>query len=111
MILPVYIFKSGDAETALSWLKKIPEDDSLRKYEAEELLVKIYQKPGYKDKLIDLLYKRFRSYHSTERLQELLNVIGAGKRDEVLSEAVASIVSNDRLSLNDAQFLMNRKDR
>jgi hypothetical protein len=100
-------FESGDAETALSWLKKIPENDSLRNYETEDLLIKIYKKLGYKDKLTELLYKRFRSYHSTDRLQELLDVIGAGKRDEVLSEAVASIISKDTLDLNDAEFLIS----
>ena len=100
-------FESGDAKTALSWLKKIPEGEQFQRYETERLLIDIYKKLGYKDKLAGLLYDIFRSYHSMETLQELLDVIGADRKNEVVLKEVASIISNDRLNLNDAEFLLS----
>ncbi len=70
-------------------------------------MIEIYKELGCKDKLEELLYRRFRSYHSTERLQALLDVIGTAKKDEVLSGEVASIIANDKLILNDACFLLS----
>ena len=100
-------FESGDAQTALLWLKKIPKGEPFQKYETERLLIEIYKELGDKDKLADLLHERFRSYHSMETLQELLDVIGADKKNEVVSKEVASIISNNRLNLNDAEFLLS----
>ena len=100
-------FESGDAKTALSWLKKIPKGEPFQRYEMERLLIDIYKKLGYKDKLAGLLYDIFRSYHSMETLQELLDVIGADRKNEVVLKEVASIISNDRLNLNDAEFLLS----
>jgi hypothetical protein len=70
-IARVYL-ESGDIETSHSWLKKIPEGETFQEYKRDQLLLEIYQKQGDSEKLTDLLYQKFRSYHSTETLQALL---------------------------------------
>ena len=104
-IAQVYL-ESGDVETAHSWLKKIPEGETYQEYERDKLLLEIYQKQGDSEKLTELLYQKFRSYHSTETLQALLDVIGHDKRDEVVADEVGQILKTGRLRESDAEFLI-----
>jgi len=104
-IARVYL-ESGDVETAHSWLKKIPEGETYQAYERDKLLEEIYQKQGDSEKLTELLYQNFRSYHSTDTLQALLDVIGHDNRDDVISDEVLQILKADRLRESDAEFLI-----
>ncbi len=104
-IARVYL-ESGDVETAHSWLKKIPEGETYQAYERDKLLEEIYQKQGYSEKLTELLFQKFRSYHSTDTLQALLDVIGHDKRDDVINDEVRQILKTDRIRESDAEFLI-----
>lgn len=98
--------ESGDVETAHSWLKKIPEDETYQAYERDKLLEEIYHQQGDPEKLAELLYQKFRSYHSTDTLQALLDIIGHDKRDEVVADEVEQILKTERLREYDAEFLI-----
>ena len=104
-IARVYL-ESNDVETAHSWLKKIPEGETFQAYERDKLLEEIYQKQGDSEKLTELLYQKFRSYHSTDTLQALLDVIGHNKRDDIIADEVTQILKSDRLRETDAEFLI-----
>ena len=104
-IARVYL-ESGDVETAHSWLKKIPEGETYQAYERDKLLEEIYQKQGKSEKLTELLFQKFRSYHSTDTLQTLLDVIGHDKRDEIIADEIEQILKADRLRESDAEFLI-----
>lgn len=104
-IARVYL-ESGDVGTAHSWLKKIPEGESFQAYERDKLLEDIYQKQGDSEKLTELLYQNFRSYHSTDTLQAPLDVIGHDKRDDVINDETRQILKTDRLRESDAEFLI-----
>jgi hypothetical protein len=82
-IARVYL-ESGDVQTAYSWLGKIPEDETYQASERDKLLLEIYRRLGDDKKLTELQYRIFRLYRSTETLQELLDVIGNDRRDEVI---------------------------
>ena len=88
-IARVYL-ESGDIEIAYSWLLKIPENETFQSYERDKLLQEIYTKQGDDKKLTELLYRKFRSSHSSDTLQELLAVIGEDKRDETISTEIDS---------------------
>ena len=105
-IARVYL-ESGDVETAHSWLKKIPEGETYQAYERNKLLLEIYQQQGDSEKLMELLYQKFRSYYSTDNLQALLDVIGHDKRDVVINEEVELILKSDRIRESDAEFLIS----
>jgi len=105
-IARVYL-ESGDVETALSRLKKIPEGETYQAYERDKLLEEIYQKQGDSEKLTELLCQKFRSYHSVDTLQALLDVIGHEKRDDVINTEVAQILKSDGLRESDAEFLIS----
>ncbi len=98
--------ESGDVETAHSWLKKISEGETFQAYERDKLLEEIYHKQGDSEKLTELLYQNFRSCHSTDTLQLLLDVIGHDKRDDVISDETRQILKTDRLRESDAEFLI-----
>jgi len=105
-IASVYL-ESGDANTAHSWLKKIPADDTSHDYERDELLLNIYRQLGEDQKLTELLYKKFKSYRSTDTLHELLDVIGEDKRGDVILAETAEILSNKQFRSRDAGFLIS----
>lgn len=104
-IARVYL-ESGDVETALSWLMKIPEGETFQAYDRDKLLEEIYSKQGDSEKLTELLYQKFKSYHSTNTLQALLDVIGHEKRDDIIVDEVTQILKSDRLRETDADFLI-----
>ncbi|PIE01876.1 MAG: hypothetical protein CSA81_09575 [Acidobacteria bacterium] len=104
-IARVYL-ESGDVETAHSWLKKIPEGETFHAYERDKLLEKIYRKQGDTVKLTELLFQNFRSYHSIDTLQALLDVCGHDKRDDVIRDETRQILKTDQLRVSDAEFLI-----
>ncbi len=104
-IARVYL-ESGDVETAHSRMKQIPQDDTYKAHEQDQLLTEIYRNQGDCEKLTNLLYKQFRTYHSTDTLTALLDVIGHDQRDQVLADAAAQILKSDRLDEPDADFLI-----
>ncbi len=104
-IARVYL-ESGNVETAHSWLKKIPEGETFQAYERDELLREIYQEQGDSGKLTDILFQKFKSYHSTDTLQALLDVIGNDRRDEVIRDEVALILEGHAFRESDADFLI-----
>ncbi len=104
-IARVYL-ESGDVETAHSWLKTIPKGETFETYERDKLLLEIYKQQGDIKKLTDLLFRKFRSYHSTDTLQAVLDVIGHNKRDEVIAGEVAQILGSTSLRESDAEFLI-----
>jgi len=58
-------------------------------------------------KLTELLYRKFRSYHSSEKLEDLLAVIGSDKRNEIISKEIVLIHTNPILRESDADFLVS----
>ncbi|MFH2001810.1 MAG: DUF6880 family protein, partial [Planctomycetota bacterium] len=104
-IATVYL-ESGNVEAAFSWVQKIPEDDTFKSYERDKLLRQIYERQGEEEKLTELLYRNFRSYHSMDTLQDLLNVIGENKREEVISDEIPLILEDSKLNYSDAEFFI-----
>jgi Family of unknown function (DUF6880) len=104
-IARVYL-ESGDVETAHSWLAKIPAGETFQACERDRLLLEIYRRQGDHEKLTNLLYQEFRSYRSTDTLQDLLDVIGDDKRDEVITDEIALILGSTALRTLDAEFLI-----
>ena len=105
-IARVYL-ECNDVHAAHSWLKKIPDDETSQDYERDELLVKIYRQLGEDQKLAELLYKKFKSYRSIERLQALLEAIGVERRDDVILTETAEILESQRFVDSDAEFLVS----
>ncbi len=104
----VYL-ESGDIQTALSWIEKISKDETFQAYERDQILIEIYKQLGNDKKLTKILFKKFSSYRSIETLQELLNVIGDDKKDEVLINEVSTILAQKNLKESDAKFLITIK--
>ena len=104
-IAQVYL-ESGDAQTALEWLDKIPKDETFQAYDRDKLEIEIYRKQGNIPKLTESLHKKFRSHHSIDNLEALLDVIGDDKRDKVIAEEISIILGSSGLRESDAAFLV-----
>jgi tetratricopeptide (TPR) repeat protein len=105
-IARVYL-ESGEVETAHSWLEKIPAGETFQADKRDQLLLEIYRKQGNVEKLTGLLYLKFRSHHSNDTLQALLDVIGSGRRDDVIADEVAHSLETKALKESDAAFLLS----
>jgi len=104
-IARVYL-ESGEVETAHSWIGKISEDERFLSDEREELLLEIFRQKGDVKSLTELLHKRLDRYHSTDRLQEFLDVIGEEKRDETVSRELEQIRKDPKFRFADMDFLL-----
>lgn len=104
-IARVYL-DSGDAETALTRLDAVPPGQGLAACKKDDLLYEIYTELGDKSGLIDVTWKLFRKHRSTDSLDDLLEVIGESKRDEVIAGEVTLIMKNNIWSPVDTAFLI-----
>lgn len=100
-------YESEDLNTALMWLQKIPEGERFHAYEKDKLLMDIYRKQGDSDKLTNLLLQKFKSHHTMNTLNELLDVIGQENRDKIIDDEIETILTSDTLHYSDAQFLID----
>lgn len=99
-------FKSGDPVTALSWLDRIPEDDTFTAYEREPLHMEIQQHLGNRTETERIAWRIFRRSRSRESLEKLLRIIGPRDRDRIVDDEARSILRAPTLSFADAEFLI-----
>jgi len=99
-------FEQGNIQTAQARLKQIPENETFQADKRDKLWLEIYQQQGDTKKLSQLLTRCFQQNHSVDSLQQLLDVIGEDKRDQIVSEEVDLIVGQAELSTSDAEFLI-----
>ena len=102
-------FETGDAETALSWIERIHQDDHFMIGERRGLLLAIYEKLGKTDKAAEIAWDAFLAYRNTERLEELCRIIGEDQRERIVAEQAKQILQSDRLSYTDMFFLLDMK--
>jgi hypothetical protein len=109
-IARVYL-ETGDAPTALSWMEKAPYVEHFED-EKNQLLRVIYEKLGDREKLADMAWRIFLNSRSKQTLEELLQVIGEDKYEQVVDEQSKQILEDEKLSYTDAAFLieMSRLD-
>lgn len=98
--------ENGDAQTALDRLNRIPATETFQAHEREELLMKIYRQMNEKDKLAELLYRRFKAYPSVDRLDQYLDVVGRDKREDITAEAVERVMKGNVFRTGDVEFLL-----
>ena len=97
----------GDAETALRWLNKVPEDSAFRNDKRDELLFEAYGRLGQEDEQKRVARRIFRAYRSERTLERLLSLLGSEQREAVIREETALILADEALSLTDAAFLVD----
>lgn len=99
-------FDAGDPQSALKWLEKAPVTDGFKQYERDQLLLKIFEALGDKDRAATQARAIFDRSHSTESLDRLLGIIGRRHRTQVIQEARDSILAAEGFSSGDADFLV-----
>ena len=104
-IARVYL-ESGDAETALLWLERVPAKETFQTDERDQLLLQIYGLLGNREKQADVAWRIFRRFRCSDSLHALLAVIGQDKRERVITDEIQTIVSKKTLVLSDAAFLL-----
>lgn len=104
-IARVYL-ESGDAQTALVWLEKVPRSESYMTEERDALLLAALEHLGDRSGMAEIAWRIFRRQRSLSSLERLLAIIGFEQKEMVLAGEVAAILAGKELSLNDAAFLV-----
>lgn len=104
-IARVYL-ESGDAQTALVWLEKIPRSENYMTEERDALLLAVLEHLGDRPGMAEIAWRIFRRQRSLSSLERLLAIIGFEQKEKVLAEEVAAILAGKELALNDAAFLV-----
>jgi hypothetical protein len=97
---------SGDEETALSWLQRVPAEETFQAQERDQLLLEIYGKMGDKNQQAEVAWRIFRHHRSVDALAALLKVIGYDQKDAVIKGEVANLLGDASLSHSAAIFLV-----
>lgn len=105
-IARVYL-DAGDPATALSWAGRFMDDHSHWATRRDELLMTIYAALNDRRSMNDLAWKMFRHHYSIERLNQLLAIVGMGKRERIVDDAVRDIHSEKELKLSDVHFMLS----
>lgn len=103
-------FESGEAETALSRLDGIPEKEKKARYLApnlDSLLSDIYRALNNKEKLSEILHHTFKVTHSLSSLQELLDIVGSDKKDDIINSEIVTIFEEDYFNAFHASFMLS----
>ncbi len=101
----VYL-ESGDPQTALEWLLKIPADEEFEQGERDALLLAVYEALNMKKEQIAVAWRIFRRYRSKETFETILSKIGLDNKERILKEETALILSLGILNLTDVNFLL-----
>lgn len=99
--------ESGDPETALNRLEKLPLSEQFMDYDRDSLLLELYRRLGKKDKETETAWRIFKRYHSVKTLETLLESIGRDKRDDVIDAETERILGEKSFSENSATFLVS----
>ncbi|MBC8406729.1 MAG: hypothetical protein H8E15_16040 [Planctomycetes bacterium] len=105
-IAQVY-FQSGDPESALNRLNKIPADESFMRREMDELALQIHRQMGHQPELETITGRHFRESPSVGHLAALIEVIGENQRPKIVAEATQAILNNPTFSSGAAEFLLD----
>lgn len=104
-IAQVYL-ETGDAQTALSWVQRVPENEQFQLDERHELLLAIYEQLGQKEEMQDIAWRILRRRRSERNLEKLLKIIGEEERERVIDGQVQRIWDARQFSYPDADFLI-----
>lgn len=98
---------SGDAKTALSWIERVPKNETFQVYDRDKILLEIFKELGDQGNQEEIAWRTFKRHRSESTLKTLLGVIGDKYRDQVVNEAVDEILEDKTLSHSNAVFLIS----
>ena len=98
--------ESGDPQSALSWLMRVPTDGSFQSDRRDMLLVAIHTKLGNKPEAEEVVWRMFRRSRNAESFKLLLETIGPNQRDRVIDDETRLILGTTGFSYDDADFLV-----
>ena len=98
--------ESGDPQSALSWLMRVPTNGSFQSDRRDLLLVATHTKLGNKPGAEEAVWRMFRRSRNAESFKLLLETIGPNQRDRVIDDETKLIMGTAGLSYDDADFLV-----
>jgi hypothetical protein len=98
--------ESGDPHSALSWLMRVPTNESFQSNRRDLLLVATHTKLGNKPEAEEAAWRMFRRSRNAESFKLLLDTIGPQQRDRVIDDETKLILGTTGFSYDDAEFLV-----
>ncbi len=101
---------AGEAQTALSWVQRIPEKESFHSDERDRLLLAIHETMGDGEAIKEIAWRIFRGHRSKETLGTLLAAIGDDQRERVIEEETRHVLTSPQFCYCDVKFLLDVGD-
>ena len=98
-------FNCGDSQSALARIEQISDSTGHLESRIEILLLSIYSQQGDLDKIAKIRWKQFHQYRSIGRLDNLIEVIGADKKESIVNKEAAQILADSTFCPSNAEFL------
>jgi len=98
---------SGNAATALKWIKSIGDIPTHGSDDFDKLALKIGHSVGDQAWASEISWRWFRRHRSVGRLEQLLEIIGENQRSSVIEQTKSEIMGSQGLSYEDVQFLLD----
>ncbi len=99
--------EAGDPGTALSWLQRVPLDETFEEDQRDDLLLKVHKALGNRKEAAETAWRIFRRYRTDDTLKILTENIGPHDRTQLLEDETRLIMRSNELSYRDAHFLIS----
>ena len=97
---------SGDLDSALKWIERVPLDRVFEAHDRDRLLITIYKAKNDQKKLAETVWRVFRRERSVHSLEQLLKVVGEENRSNIVKEQAKAILEAAEFDSGDAGFLV-----
>lgn len=104
-IAGVYL-ECDEPQTALDRLQQVSEQETFMLAERQRIALAIYRQLGDQEAQTKIAWQLFKGHRNQATFNQLLEVIGYEHREKVLSDEMAIIFQQPRLSLEDAVFMV-----
>ena len=105
-IATVYL-ENNEPRIALEWINRISKDETFMDQERRNLFQQIYGQLGDSRKEEEIAWLSFRKQRTLQTLENLLNIIGDEKREQVIHNEAGFIIDDGKTDYLDIQFLID----
>jgi len=105
-IATVYL-ENNEPRIALEWINRISKYETFMDQERRNLLQQIYGQLGDSRKEEEIAWLSFRKQRTLQTLENLLNIIGEEKREQVIHDEAGFIIDDGKTDYLDIQFLID----
>ncbi len=97
---------AGEPGTALTWLNRVPRNDTFEQEKRDSTLLEVHRALGQKEEMASVAWRIFRRSRSPYTFEPLIAIVGEDRREGLLREESELILTEKDLEYGDVAFLL-----